>query len=96
MNLGVSGNWGGVVPYFGVLIIRILLFRMLYWEFPIFGNSYIAGFPNRHFPRTNIHEVRRHVLCRQQERREKHAFPAGLQGSGFLGFGVKYLGNPKP
>ena len=27
-NMGVSENWG--VPYFGVLIIRILLFRVLY------------------------------------------------------------------
>ena len=26
-NMGVSENWG--VPYFGVLIIRILLFRVL-------------------------------------------------------------------
>ena len=27
------------VPYFGVLIIRILLFRVLYLGSPIFGNS---------------------------------------------------------
>ena len=27
------------VPYFGVLIIRILLFRVLYQGSPIFGNS---------------------------------------------------------
>ena len=28
LDVGVSENWG--VPYFGVLIIRILLFRVLY------------------------------------------------------------------
>ena len=37
-EMGVSENKGGV-PYFGVLIIRIPLFRVLYWGFPIFGNS---------------------------------------------------------
>ena len=29
------------VPYFGVLIIRILLFRVLYWDPLIFGNSHV-------------------------------------------------------
>ena len=29
------------VPYFGVLIIRIVLFRVLYWGPLIFGNSHI-------------------------------------------------------
>ena len=30
--MGVSENWGGGVPYFGVLIIGILLFRVpLFW-----------------------------------------------------------------
>ena len=33
-DLGVSENWG--VPYFGVLKIRILLFRVLFWIFPYF------------------------------------------------------------
>ena len=29
------------VPYFGVLIVRILLFRVLYLRPPIFGNSHM-------------------------------------------------------
>ena len=35
-NMGVSDNWG--VPYFGVLIVGILLLGS-----PIFGNSHISG-----------------------------------------------------
>ena len=33
------------VPYFGVLIIRILLFRVLYQGPPIFGNPAMADIP---------------------------------------------------
>ena len=54
------------VPYFGVLIIRILLFRVLYWgplfsETPILGSSY--ALPTRTLPgevfgaRTGLQEV---------------------------------------
>ena len=39
-HLGVSENGG--VPYFGVLIIRILLFRVLYWG-PLFSETPISG-----------------------------------------------------
>ena len=39
MYMGVSENWG--TPYFGVLRIRILLFRVLYLG-PYFGNSHIG------------------------------------------------------
>ena len=47
--MGVSENWGYLI--LGVLIIRILLFRVLYLGSPIFGNShcgvtynnYVAG-----------------------------------------------------
>ena len=35
-HMELSENWG--VPYFEVLIIRILLFRVLYQGPPIFGN----------------------------------------------------------
>ena len=31
------------VPYLGVLILRILLFRVLDWGPPIFGNSHMVG-----------------------------------------------------
>ena len=34
--MGVSENWG--VPYFGVLIIRILLFRVPY-DCPLFSET---------------------------------------------------------
>ena len=33
------------VPYFGVLKIRILLFRVLFWDPLIFGNSQFAPSP---------------------------------------------------
>ena len=41
--MGVSENWG--VPYFGVLIIRVLLFGVLYLGSLFFGNSHIWADP---------------------------------------------------
>ena len=38
--MGVSENRGTL---FGVLIIRILLFRVLYWDPLFFGNSHIKA-----------------------------------------------------
>ena len=42
-SIRVSGFRKFVVPYFGVLTMRILLFRVLYSGPPIFGNSHLSG-----------------------------------------------------
>ena len=41
-HVGVSEN-GGAVPYFGVLIIRILLFKGTILGSPIFGNPHVSS-----------------------------------------------------
>ena len=40
LRFGSFRNLG--VPYFGVLILRILLFRVLFLGSPIFGNSHLT------------------------------------------------------